>query len=53
MSHDKFAYYRLPKEFASLYIMDVRRLAHEVFRKDEAIGKWIGENRKFFQQEAA
>ena len=43
---------RMPAEFALLYVMDVRRGGYNI-RKDEAIGKWIGEHQKLFDMEAA
>ena len=44
---------RMPKEFALLYVMDVRRGGHYDIRADKAIGKWVGENSKLFEMEAA
>ena len=40
---------RMPAEFALLYVMDVRRGGHYDIRKDEAIGKWIGEHSRLFE----
>jgi len=39
---------RMPKEFALLYVLDVRRGGYDI-RKDEAIGKWISEHAKLFE----
>ena len=44
---------RMPKEFALLYITDVRRGGHYEIRKDKDIGDWITANRKLFETEAA
>lgn len=44
---------RMPKEFALLYILDVRRGGNYNIRTDETIGKWIGENNKLFEQGVA
>jgi len=41
---------RMPKEFASLYVMDVRRGGYDI-RKDKGIGEWIAENPKMFATE--
>ena len=38
---------RFPKEFALLYILDVRRGGYDI-RADKEIGKWIAENDKLF-----
>jgi hypothetical protein len=43
---------RMPAEFALLYIMDVRRGGYNI-KKDELIGKWIGEHSKVFETEMA
>ena len=39
---------RMPKEFALLYVMDVRRGNYDI-GGDKEIGKWIGEHSKFFE----
>ena len=44
---------RMPKEFALFDAMDVRRGGHYDIRADKAIGKWVGENSKLFEMEAA
>lgn len=44
---------RMPKEFALLYITDIRRGDQYNIRKDTDVGAWIGENRKLFETEAA
>ena len=39
---------RMPAEFALLYVMDIRRGGYDI-RKDEHVGKWIGEHSKLFE----
>jgi AAA domain (dynein-related subfamily) len=44
---------RMPADFASVYVFDVRRGGHYDIKADKEIGKWISEHASLFQTEVA